>query len=70
MDQLLTCISFAAEKHKFQKRKDPEQTPYINHPIGVARILACEGQVQDLIVLQAAILHDTIEDTETTYEEV
>ena len=70
MNELLTCLSFSAEKHKFQKRKDPEGTPYINHPIGVAKILTSEGNVDDLTVLQAAILHDTIEDTDTTYEEV
>jgi (p)ppGpp synthase/HD superfamily hydrolase len=32
---LLDAIDFAAKKHIQQKRKDPEQTPYINHPIGV-----------------------------------
>ena len=37
---LLTATNFAAVKHKDQKRKDPEGTPYINHPIGVAHILA------------------------------
>ena len=37
---LLAATNFAAMKHKGQKRKDPEGTPYINHPIGVAHILA------------------------------
>ena len=40
---LIKAADFAAKKHKDQKRKDPEQTPYINHPIGVANILANEG---------------------------
>ena len=40
---LIKAADFAAKKHKNQKRKDPEQTPYINHPIGVANILANEG---------------------------
>ena len=31
---LVQCVNFAAEKHKEQRRKDPENTPYINHPIG------------------------------------
>jgi guanosine-3',5'-bis(diphosphate) 3'-pyrophosphohydrolase len=70
LGKLIECVSFAAIKHKNQKRKDPEQTPYINHPIGVATILAREAMVEDLCVLQAAVLHDTVEDTETTYQEV
>ena len=40
---LIKAADFAAKKHRDQKRKDPEQTPYINHPIGVANILANEG---------------------------
>lgn len=67
---LLETINFAAEKHRNQRRKDPEQTPYINHPIGVARILSHEGGITDIEVLQAALLHDTVEDTETTVEEL
>lgn len=68
---LISTINFAAVKHQNQRRKDPQQTPYINHPIGVADILANEaGVTDDLIVLQAAILHDTVEDTETTFEEI
>lgn len=64
------CINFAAVKHRDQRRKDPHKTPYINHPIGVANILSAEGDVTDLDVLMAAILHDTVEDTETTFEEI
>ena len=44
LDSLLTATNFAAVKHKGQKRKDPEGSPYINHPIGVAHILS---QVQE-----------------------
>ena len=40
LDALLTATNFAALKHKGQKRKDPEGSPYINHPIGVAHILS------------------------------
>ena len=43
ISDLIKVADFAAKKHKNQKRKDPEQTPYINHPIGVANILANEG---------------------------
>ncbi|WP_448598921.1 HD domain-containing protein [Thermoleptolyngbya sp.] len=47
-----------------------DASPYINHPIEVAEILARVGGVSDVITLQAAILHDTLEDTETTPEEI
>lgn len=67
---LVKCADFAAIKHRDQRRKDKEETPYINHPIGVARILAIEGGISDPIILQAALLHDTVEDTETTFEEI
>lgn len=66
----MKCIDFAARKHRDQRRKDEQETPYINHPIGVAHTLANEGDVSDLDVLMAAILHDTVEDTETTSEEI
>ncbi|XP_051920008.1 guanosine-3',5'-bis(diphosphate) 3'-pyrophosphohydrolase MESH1 isoform X1 [Hippocampus zosterae] len=67
---LLETVNFAAEKHRNQRRKDIEQTPYINHPIGVARILSHEAGVTDIVVLQAALLHDTLEDTDTKPEEL
>lgn len=68
--QLLKALEFAAARHRDQRRKDAEASPYINHPIALAALLAHTGGVEDLVVLQAAILHDTIEDTETTYEEL
>ncbi len=67
---LLQALHFAASKHRDQRRKDEEASPYINHPIEVADLIARVGQVADLVVLQSAILHDTIEDTETTPEEI
>jgi (p)ppGpp synthase/HD superfamily hydrolase len=60
---LLKTVDFAAKKHCSQRRKDPEQTPYINHPIGVANILSEEAGITDIHVLQGALLHDTVEDT-------
>ncbi|KAM4749585.1 guanosine-3',5'-bis(diphosphate) 3'-pyrophosphohydrolase MESH1 [Rhinophrynus dorsalis] len=67
---VLEAANFAAEKHKQQRRKDIGKTPYINHPIGVARILTHEAGVTDPVVLQAALLHDTVEDTDTTFLEI
>lgn len=67
---LLQAIHFAADKHREQRRKDVEASPYINHPIEVAEMIARVGQVNDLITLQGAILHDTIEDTMTSPEEL
>ena len=67
---LLKALHFAANKHRDQRRKDVEASPYINHPIEVAEVLARVGGVTDLVTLQGAILHDTIEDTKTTPEEL
>ena len=67
---LLTVVHFAAEKHRTQKRKDGDESAYINHPIEVAELLARVGGVRDLEILAAALLHDTVEDTETTPAEL
>ena len=67
---LLNALRFAADKHRDHRRKDPEASPYINHPIAVAEVLARVGEVADPSVLQAAVLHDTIEDTATTEAEL
>ena len=67
---ILKALRFAAIKHRDQRRKDAEVSPYINHPIEVAELLARVGGVTDSVILQGAILHDTIEDTETTPEEL
>ena len=67
---LLQATQFAAEKHKTQRRKGVEASPYINHPIQVAELIARVGEVEDIDVLVAAVLHDTVEDTETTFEEL
>ena len=53
---LLKTLNFATLKHSTQRRKDPEKTPYINHPIGVAHILASEGGVEDIAVLQVRLV--------------
>jgi guanosine-3',5'-bis(diphosphate) 3'-pyrophosphohydrolase len=67
---IIRAAHFAAEKHRNQRRKDAEATPYINHPLTLAKILSEEVGIHDPQVLAAAILHDTIEDTETTEAEI
>ena len=70
LDLILKATQFAADKHRKQKRKDQAGTPYINHPVGVARMLWEVGSVREIPVLVAALLHDTIEDTGTQPEEI
>jgi guanosine-3',5'-bis(diphosphate) 3'-pyrophosphohydrolase len=70
LNNLLHATSFAARKHRNQKRKGSDGEPYINHPLEVANMLANIGKIDDIDILIAAILHDTIEDTETTEQEL
>lgn len=70
MNKLVAAIAFAADKHRNQRRKDHEASPYINHPIALTNVLANEADIDDERVLMAAVLHDTIEDTETTAQEL
>lgn len=67
--RLLAAANFAAGQHREQRRKGSDDTPYINHPLRVAEILA-EAGVDDTAVLMAAVLHDTVEDGEATIEDV
>lgn len=67
---LLDAIDFAARAHRYQRRKDHGEIPYVNHAIEVAELVARVGEVEDLEVLQAAVLHDTVEDTEVTLEQI
>ena len=69
-EQFIVALEFAARKHRDQRRKDREASPYINHPIQLVWVLVHEGQITDPDVLCAALLHDTIEDTQTTREEL
>ncbi len=68
--RILSGLRFSAEKHQHQTRKGAGQIPYIIHPIGVAHTLATLGQVRDPDVLIAALLHDTVEDTNTSFDEI
>ena len=67
---ILKALEFASLKHRDQRRKDKDASPYINHPIALANVLSREGGVTDEGVLAAAILHDTLEDTQTTPAEL
>ena len=67
---LFRALAFAAHKHRDQRRKDAQASPYINHPIALADVLVNEAGVTDVEVLCAALLHDTVEDTATTPEEL
>ncbi|MDP8985545.1 MAG: HD domain-containing protein [Pseudomonadota bacterium] len=68
--KVLNALEFAADEHRNQRRKDADASPYINHSIALARLLACEALEQDGDILAAAALHDTVEDTDTTFEEI
>lgn len=67
---ILDALDFAAEKHQFQMRKNEAKTPYISHPIGVTNYLINVGKVKDPALIIASLLHDTVQDTQTTLEEI
>lgn len=67
---LLRAAVFAADRHTGQHRKDAERSPYINHPLQVAAVLAVEAGIEETPILVAALLHDTVEDTNTTLAEL
>src|SRR5262249_25465968 len=67
---VIRAIEFAAQKHRMQRRKDTDASPYINHPIALIHVLCIDGGISEPVVLAAAALHDTIEDTETTAGEL
>lgn len=68
--QIIQALAFAAHKHRDQRRKDHKASPYINHPIALANVLVNEAGITDPVTICAALLHDTIEDTETTADEL
>lgn len=67
---ILKAFKFAAFKHRTQRRKDEGASPYINHPITVAQMLWEIGGVREVATLVAGILHDVLEDTDTSPEEL
>ena len=62
LPRLIAALHYAAHRHRQQRRKDEDASPYINHPISLLHILAVEAAVTDTEVLCAAVLHDVIED--------
>jgi guanosine-3',5'-bis(diphosphate) 3'-pyrophosphohydrolase len=70
INKLLEAASFAAQRHTGHHRKGDKKEPYINHPLEVANLVANVGGVDDIDVLIAAILHDTVEDVGVKKEEI
>ena len=68
--KLVEAASFAAQRHTGHHRKGDTAEPYINHPLEVANLLANVGGVDDIDVLIAAMLHDTVEDVGVKKEEI
>ncbi|MCE5336325.1 MAG: HD domain-containing protein [Desulfobacteraceae bacterium] len=68
--RFLFALKYTAGKHRSQRRKDAARTPFVNHPVEVAELLWRAGEVRDMTVLVAALLHDVVEDTETGPEEI
>ena len=66
----IKALKFAAEKHRFERRKDKLKSAYIIHPIQVVDMLWNVGEVRDLELLTAALLHDVLEDTPTKELEI
>ncbi len=67
---ILRAADFAAEYHQDQTRKGARKLPYINHPLEVGHMLAEVAGIEDAEVLAAALLHDTVEDTPATPQDI
>jgi GTP diphosphokinase / guanosine-3',5'-bis(diphosphate) 3'-diphosphatase len=66
---VIKAAVYAAEKHKYQRRKGFNQVPYINHPLKVADLLISCGEDEEILIL-GSLLHDVIEDTDASKEEI
>jgi guanosine-3',5'-bis(diphosphate) 3'-pyrophosphohydrolase len=69
ISRVLSAATFAAERHRDQRRKGKDASPYINHPLALASLLADRGE-RDPAVLMGALLHDTVEDTATSFQDL
>lgn len=70
VQRILAAARFAAEKHVTQKRKGTSAAPYVNHLLEVAELVAGASDNLDTDLVVAALLHDTVEDTATTNQEL
>lgn len=70
VEEILQAMQFSVEKHRFQTRKNDRKTPYVSHCFEVAYKVMSVGQVRDLTIILASLLHDTLKDTQTTAEEI
>lgn len=64
------ALAFAAEQHKYQRRGGYDPLPYINHLIKVSTAIIQIGKEEDSDIILASILHDVIEDSDTTFEDL
>ena len=64
------ALHFAAERHSNHRRKGQAQEPYVNHLAEVSELVADATEGKDVNLIAAALLHDTIEDTETSSDEL
>ena len=64
------ALRFAAERHSSQRRKGQAKEPYVNHLAEVSELVADATEGKDVNLIAAALLHDTIEDTETSSDEL
>lgn len=67
---VLRAAERAAQLHQDQRRKGANKRPYINHPLEVAQRLAAVAGITDPEILAAALLHDTVEDTTATEQDI
>ena len=68
--RLSKALLFAAEAHRNQRRKGAAQEPYLNHLIEVLDLVVDATGDTDMDMVIAALLHDVVEDTPTTYEDI
>jgi (p)ppGpp synthase/HD superfamily hydrolase len=68
--KLTRAADYAARQHIAQRRKGERAEPYVNHLIEVAALLAEATAGEDVVLLMGGLLHDTLEDTESTYEDL
>jgi len=68
--QLAQAADYAARQHIAQRRKGEAAEPYINHLTEVAALLAEATNGDDVVLLMGGLLHDTLEDTDATYEDL